>query len=439
MMDSFSAFDGSSDLAQFIATAPLIDTHEHLPREADFLKKPPDVLQDIFNNYITADLVVSGASDADIDRLKDSTNPDIRARFLPIAKAWERCQYTGYGEAVRKIASTFYGIEEITVDALEQAQSKAAEYRRPEIMRELLEQANIAHVQTDDFRWQNAPDPAGAEFFLYDLSWVNFCNGEVKPEDLEKEVGFAVRNLEELRGAMSALFAKYGKMSIAVKSQHAYSRPLRWEPREDSDVAPIWESVVAGKELNEAQRLALGDWCLARGVEQAIDYNLPFKIHTGYYAGHSYMPVDRIRSGHLCELLRQYPKAKFVLMHIAYPYSEELIALSKHYPNVWIDLCWAWSINPFAASDFVRRFIHAVPAHKLFGFGGDSWNPCASYAYALQVRQGLTRALEAEVADKLLTEKQALALAERFLRQNQEECFDIEGTRQAIHEALNEA
>ena len=51
------------------------------------------------------------------------------------------------------------------------------------------------------------------------------------------------------------------------------------------------------------------------------------------------MPVERIRPGHLCALLMRYPKARFVLMHNAYPYSDELIAIAKHYPNVYIDMC----------------------------------------------------------------------------------------------------
>ena len=33
----------------------------------------------------------------------------------------------------------------------------------------------------------------------------------------------------------------------------------------------------------------------------------------------------------MCELFARYPNAKFVLMHIAYPYNDELVALAKHY------------------------------------------------------------------------------------------------------------
>jgi uncharacterized protein len=50
---------------------------------------------------------------------------------------------------------------------------------------------------------------------------------------------------------------------------------------------------------------------------------------------------DTIKPGHLCGLLERYPDARFVLMHIAYPYDPELAAIAKHYCNVYVDLCWA--------------------------------------------------------------------------------------------------
>lgn len=46
--------------------------------------------------------------------------------------------------------------------------------------------------------------------------------------------------------------------------------------------------------------------------------------------------------------------------------------VAEHHPNVLVDLCWAWSIDPYGVADFVRRFIHAVPVSTLFAVGGDT-------------------------------------------------------------------
>jgi hypothetical protein len=427
-----------NDLAEHIQSLRMIDTHEHLDKEAEYVEDGHDILQDLFENYIQADLVVAGASEAAVKRLFDHSDPDLRARFAGVQMAWERCRHTGYGEAVRLIARQAYGMEEITPAAIEAAAPRTIALSQPgERLRILRDEANLDHVQIDDFYWQCLPDQTGPEFFLYDLSWVGFCRGEIDAPGIAAEVGVEVDDLDSLRAGMAAIFAKHGPRAIAVKSQHAYGRTLRWQERDEADVARALGKQLAGQALDEAELLCLGDWGMARGVELAIEHNLPFKIHTGYYAGHSRMPIDRVRPGQLCELLARYPQARFVLMHIAYPYNDELVALAKHYPNVYVDMCWAWSINPFVARDFVRRMIHAVPINKLFAFGGDTFRPNAAVAYATQARQWLTRALQAEVDEGLLDERAAIALATRLMRDNQLDCFDIEGTRAAIRAEHN--
>lgn len=175
---------------------------------------------------------------------------------------------------------------------------------------------------------------------------------------------------------------------------------------------------------------------LARGAELAAKHNLPFKLHTGYYAGHSRMPVSRIAAGQLCPLLARYPETRWVLMHIAYPYDDEIVALAKHYPNVWVDFCWAWSINPLASMNFLRRYLHAAPINKLFAFGGDTGRPRAAAAYAMQARKWLNKALQAEVDDRELSEAQALEVVDRLFQRNARACFDLDGVRARIRERL---
>ncbi|MBM3261843.1 MAG: amidohydrolase family protein [candidate division Zixibacteria bacterium] len=429
------------ELERHIDQTPLMDTHEHLYMEDQWINGGPDVLQDLFENYVQADLVVAGATDADVQFLLDAKNPDLKARFERVRKAWEAVQHTGYGEAVRILAERIYGMHEITPEGLEAARETNLQLRKPGTRLGLLQRgANLDHVQVDNFVWACLPDLSGPDFFLYDLSWFAFCNGQVPCEQLAQETGIAVQTLSDLRAAMEKLFALYGPVAIAVKAQHAYTRTLCWEERTDAAASAALDRILRDPEHPEtADQLCLGDWAWARGLELAIEYRLPFKIHTGYYAGHSRMAVDRIKGGNLCPLLSKYLDAKFVLMHIAYPYNDELVAIAKHYPNVWVDMCWAWSINPYASSDFVRRFLHAVPINKLFVFGGDTRWPASSVAYAIQARKWFTRALSAEVISGDLTEEQAMAVATRLMQTNQLECFDLEGTRAAIHAKINAA
>lgn len=425
-------------LADHIQALRMVDTHEHLWNDDDFVQCGPDVLHDLFGIYIGDDLLTAGAPFAHVVRLLDSGDPDLEGRWKGVEAAWQHCQFTGYGEAVRRHARLIYGIDELTTEAILAAQTCNAELRQPgERLRLLRDVARLDHVQIDDASYACVPDQSGPDYFLFDLTWEHMCNGQIEVAALYEHTQIDVSDLESLRAAQATLFARYGACAIAVKAQHAYTRTLAWTERTDAEAAAVLQRVLHGHEISLAERLILGDWNWARGVELAIEYNLPFKVHTGYLAGHDgYVDPDRTRPTHLAPLFARYPDARFVLMHTAYPYSDELLALAKHWSNVYLCMCWSWSIDPMNSVDFVRRMIHTVPVNKVFAFGGDCFFPTAAVAYAAQARDWLTRALQAEVDDALLTEAQAMHIATRLMRDNQYDCFDIEGTRRTIQAQL---
>jgi uncharacterized protein len=423
-----------TDLSQHIRAQALVDTHEHLRKEDEWVQTgPADVLCDLFANYVPADLISAGASPEAVHGLTDPSHASVAARFAAIEPAWQAIRHTGYGEAVHILADEVYGLgPDWGPHDLEGAQSQLLQWRQPGGRRQLLQHTGgIDHCQTDDFCWPCVTDASGPDFFFYDISWAGFCNGQIDTQMLAAETGVTVTNLTTLQQAMAAIFNRYADRAIAVKAQHAYSRTLQWHERTDAEAATALEVSLRGGDVDVSTQLLLGDWCWARGVELAIEHDLPFKLHTGYYAGTDRMPVQRIHAGNLCSLLAKYLDCRFVLMHIAYPYSQELVALTKHYRNVYADLCWAWSIDPYSGMDFVRRFLHAAPANKLFAFGGDTSWPTSAVAYAIQARRWLTRALQGEVSDGLMTEKQAIALATRLMRDNQYECFHVAEKKKA--------
>jgi predicted TIM-barrel fold metal-dependent hydrolase len=420
-----------SDLAQHIQITKLVDSHEHMTKEEEYVHNGPDVLCALFGIYIGDDLITAGASLDAVTRLLDPRDPDIEGRWNGVKDAWQHCRYTGYGEVTRKMARLIYDMDEINLDTIQAASARNQQLRRPgERLRLLKEVANLDHIQVDDFVWACQPDPSGPDFFFYDISWEQLTNGAIDVQALHDETHIRVIDGATLRQAITALFAKYGPYAVAVKAQQAYSRTLAWHERSDSDVEPILQRLLRGNTLSEAERLCLGDWCLARGVEAALEHDLPFKIHTGYQAGtRTMIDPDRLRPGHLAPLLARYGDARFVLMHTAYPYSGELLAVAKQFPNVYLDMCWAWSIDPHSAANFVRRAIHTIPINKLFVFGGDCFWPMATVAYAAQAREGLTRALQAEIDSGFLSEAEAIQIASRVMRENQMACFNVERLR----------
>lgn len=427
----------ATDLEHFIQHTPMVDTHEHLRSQRQWVEEGPDVLGAILSHYLSGDLRNAGASQEAIEFARDRKGRDVPQRVDAIRPAWELTAHTGYGQAARWLAREVFGIRELAADAVLAAQDQLDALRKPgQRLRLLRDVAKLDHVQIDTGPF--GPDEEDADFFLHDLSWVTFAAaGETILQDAAALSGVEIKNLGALQRAMDAVFERYGATAVAVKTQHAYQRTLAWRPRGDVEAADALAKLLRGRRLDGGERNCLGDWCLGHGVQRAIEHNLPIKIHCGYYAGHSTMQMDRIRPSHLCELLIAYPEARFVLMHAGYPYVDEWIALGKHFPNAYLDLCWAWSIDPMTVSQTVRKLIHAVPANKVFVFGGDTFWPTLVCAYAAQARFWLTRALRAEIDEGLLTEAEAIGVAGRWLGDNQRACFDLDGTRAAIRTFLD--
>ena len=422
-----------NDLFEHIKLIPLADTHEHLEKECKYIEEGPDVLQDLFDNYPQTDLKVAGASPTAVQNLVNSRNPDIEARWDGVKDAWELCQYTGYGEAVSLTAKELYDIDEITVSSIEAAREKNLQYRKPGGLLHMLKNiGNIDHVQIDDFIWQCSPNPAGLDFFFYDINWASHSSGTINLEDLYLETQIEVIDLQTLKAAYEKIFDKYAECAIAVKSQYAYNRSLFWQKRMDSEVEIVLKRQLHGETLNEEDCLCLGDWSISFALEMARVYNLPFKIHTGLLYDCGSMNLENVRPGKLSTLLIHYPETRFVLMHTAYPYSQELLGLAKHFPNVYLDLCWAWAIDPYNTSEFLRHVIHTLPSNKLFAFGGDCHWPAQSVAYAKQARFWITHALNEEIKDGFINKGQAISLATQFMITNQKKFFNLEEKRSKI-------
>ena len=232
------------------------------------------------------------------DQASVAAEGSIESRWAAIEPAWQAIQFTGYGEAVRLVASEVYGIEEITPQALRNAQPRLTKLRRPgERHRFLRDVCRYDHVQINQFIPPGTSDASDSSFYLYDLSWAMPSNGRFPAEHFDP-LGIEIRDLASLRRAIEAYFAMHAPAAIAVKTQHAYERTLRWEDRSDADAErALAEVLKSGNEAAEGMRLCLGDWCLARGIEQATQYNLPVKIHTGYYWNNNAMVTERIRPG----------------------------------------------------------------------------------------------------------------------------------------------
>jgi predicted TIM-barrel fold metal-dependent hydrolase len=150
------------------------------------------------------------------------------------------------------------------------------------------------------------------------------------------------------------------------------------------------------------------------------------------------MWLDNLKPWPLSNLFIKYPKAKFDLFHIGYPFQEEILALAKHFTSVYVDMCWAWIIDWHASLRFLKQYLTAAPANKLFAFGGDYGTPEPVYGHLRLARDGIARALSELVEENYFTKDEAIAIAHRILHDNAAVTFKVDAKMAALKQAQSQ-
>ncbi len=426
----------ASGIRGLVDRTPLIDTHEHLMPEADRIAhadggdgRTSSDFGLLMSHYTDSDLQVSGLS-ADDYRKLTTHGMDPREKWKLVAGAYERCRNTGYQLCVREAVRALYGEDDIREGNCEKISRRLREGIRPGFYRHILRDvANIEHAQVNCL--QNPilrqSEPA-TDLLSFDLTTVNLATN-VQMSALRLAAGGAeVATLQQAHAAVDRAFSTLGPRAIAVKDQCAYWRGLDFVDVPDAEAAPIFARFAKDEtSVRRAERKALQDNLFRRCIHRATEQKLPIKLHTGYYAGMGGMDLSVVRNNmaDAARLAREFPDATFVLMHMAYPYQHELTALCKHYRNIYADMCWAWIIDPTSATRFMKEFLMAAPACKLFTFGGDFMPVELVPGHARVARRGITLALTQLVQEGWVSESDVSALAERVMRGNAREVFDL--------------
>ncbi len=419
------------NIRDLVEQTPFVDTHEHLIEERDRTEQrglggnlfPCDDWSYLFMHYLRDDLQSAGMSREEGRRFWDpeTCTEEKCSLLLPY---WERAKHTGYGQAVRHTLRGLYGLDDHTAQTAPFLAERYRELVRPGFYREILrERSNLECCQVNSlqrvFMETELPD-----LLPQDLSILHLSTPPAL-EQVERETGKSAASLDEWLEIVDWYFATYGPRAVAVKSQCAYGRRLDFGPATRAEAEPLFARLAQREQLSQDERKPLEDFLFRYCVGKAAERGLPVKLHTGYYAGTGYMTLERVRhnAADLCPLLQEFPDARFVLMHIGYPYQDEYIALAKHYRNVYIDMCWAWIINPLAGVRFLKEFLLAAPANKLFTFGGDYITVETVYGHSRIARLGITEALTELVAARWIVEPEVPELVDRIMRGNARELF----------------
>lgn len=418
---------------------PLIDTHEHLCDEQERFPGGQFVGTDdwsvVLSGYLGSDLLAAGMPrDAHGKFFGKGLSPAEKWKLLE--PFWPAVKNTGYGLAARISLRELYGVDELSSATVEKVQAGYEKLRQPGFYRKVLcQQAGIESCQVN---WLRSPflESKMPQLLMQDLSIVGMFAGPNLPM-FGKPAGIAVAELSDWHKVIDWWYAKYSRYAVAVKSQDAYRRDIDYRPVPAEKVAESFKRKAAGQSITPDDQKALEDHLFWYAVRKAAVSGLPVKLHTGYYAGQNGMPLSRLahNAASACDLCRAAPEARFVFMHLNYPYYEELIAVAKQYTNAYVDMCWGWIINPVAAKDFLKKYLVTAPANKILTFGGDYLYVEQVLGHALVARQGIAMALSELVEEGWIRLGDALELVDPILHGNARQIFRLAEKEKILQKA----
>jgi len=436
--------DWREQIVRRVAETPLVDSHEHLLEEDNRLKRVGDKskLDDwsyIMDHYLDSDLLTAGMPRKDHERFF-APGADPMEKWRLVEPWWPAVRQTGYGQAVAIALRELYGVDDLNAQTVGRVQEQYAALIRPGFYKKVLvDTAGIDSCQVNSLQ-RPFTESRQPELLLQDISFIGMHMGP-NLDTYAPTAGIEVRNLADWHKVIDWWFEKYGPYAVAVKSQAAYSRDVDFAAVPAADAAPVMKRVLEKDPVSAEERKKLEDHLFWYCVGKATAHGLPVKIHTGYYAGQNRMPLDVVAKnpGSASRVLRhaieKSPETRFVLMHIGYPYYEDMIALAKQYTNCCLDMCWAWIINPAASVQFLKHYLVTAPANKVLTFGGDYIPVEPVVGHAALARNGIARALIDLVDEGWLTVDAALGLVEGVMCGNGRTIFRLEEKKRAVKTA----
>ena len=408
---------------------PLIDTHEHLTFPHRFAEMGNIDFGRFFTHYASSDLRSAGmpAQDmAEVANMESKLSPEEKWRLL---KPWyERSWNTAYCECLRIAMRDLYGIEDLSDETVGPLSGKMNAVPRESWTRDVFDRANIEIALENE----QAGSPVYArkrcpDIFLCDMS-DDFSGRDIDPT----ESGVEVSGLSDYLKVIDYYFDNFADEASAFKIGRAYDRSLYFEDVPYADAERIFARLHKPHDPPAKREItALEDYIVHYCVRIAGEHDLPVKFHTGLQEGNA-NDIKNSRAALLINLFTKYPRTKFDIYHISWPYTEELINICKNFPNVWIDFCWAWIFNPPASRRFLADMLETVPLNKIHGFGGDFIFVEGTYGHSVIARREISRVLAEKVEEGRFTEDFALHAARRLLRENALEHFRIEEKRRLV-------
>jgi len=417
------------ELRAFCEATPIVDCHDHTGECGPKYNDPIDVVR---GGYFHSDLW-SALSDRGNALLADAAKP-LEHRWPVLERAWKRTCHTGYAQVTRRVLKRFYGVDELSLEALKGMEGRLLDLTDERTFDGLLAEAKIAARLGDvwpDVRkvLDGTLKLAPRTRLVIGLPGYHNVRSFADVQDRVAPLGRHVTTLDDYVDACREVFEGFQRFgAVAFKDQSAYSRPIDYGNPTKAEAEAVFNGFMADPARSAAYPdgiRALDDWLFHAFLRMAAEMSLPVQIHTGHMAGIR-NEITKTNAAHLTRVIDLHRDVRFDLFHANWPFGDELMFLGKNYPNVSIDFCWANIIDPVWCQRLFRRVLSCMPHGKVHGYGSDfGGHADRAWAHAAIARDNIAIALSETVEADYLGIDEAKAVARAWLFDNANAFFRL--------------
>ncbi len=424
-------------LRAFARELEIIDTHEHLVYEADWVQTSHDVLVEWLSHYFSCDLISAGLPHKVMSDSILAGSLSVAEKWKLLEPFWNAARNTGYARSLDIAARDLYGEARVDGASIEKinkefvARRKASAAGKSYYKTVLKDKCRIKTSLLDSFT--HAPKGVERDFFTYIYridSLLGMCDAS-QLDAFAAQAGMAVHSLDDWKAVVEKIIDKaVAAGAAALKCAVAYERPLYFARPTAAEAETAFNKLLCvphGPDIGPVRRdtgRVLEDFTMHWILTLADTRGLTIQVHTGLQEGNGNI-LSNSNPELLSNLFLEYTNVTFDVFHMSYPYQNVLSALAKNFPNVMIDMCWAHIISPEAAVRALVEFLDAVPANKISAFGGDYLFVDGVYGHQALARENVAKALAIKVDDGCFDVERAKEICRWLLFDNPRRIFKL--------------
>lgn len=412
----------------FISSVPIVDVHEHhmpeilLNRDVNLLL----LFQQSYAGWTQARPYPLPSEKRDSDPMLVGTGPTTWESLEPFLEK------SGSNSFVRNLVRGITELHGNGETAITRAnwESIDASVRRQHQERDwcsqVLQQAGIERLITDPYAnpLLDARSALGENYNSVVRINAFACGWHPESRDhngnsaftLLARLGIKPDSFDDYLAALErAVDGMASRHQVGLKNALAYDRDIAFDAPDEKLARAAWVKASP----SPAERKAFGDFVVDYLCRLAGERDVPMQMHLGTAIIRGSHPLN------VAGLIERHPRTRFLLMHLAYPWSRDLLGMAFVYRNIWLDLTWSLLLSPSHFKLALHEAIEILPDESRLMFGGDNWHVEETYATMQLARQLIGDVLEEKVASGYFGIEDAKRLARKILRENAVEFFKL--------------